>query len=136
MNRAPTSRLTSTDGEKMNLAGSKVVQIRFASGGFAVRFILSSENKPLSEFAIEEAITLTRNYDPLVLTGAKPGPSYNPRELAPLLDLLKERIEQVEVRPGCQLTLTFSNGWTLAVAETEFEEPGWTLRHGPFISLI
>lgn len=136
MSRTPTQRLIGTAGEKVNLAGRLVAQIRFTVGGAAVRFMLSGENEPLCDLALAEVLTLTRDHDQLELMGARPGSSHNPRELAPLLDLLGERIEHVRLQPGGELTLTFSNDWTLAVGVTEFGESGWQLRHGKPVTLI
>jgi hypothetical protein len=136
MMRIPTQRLTSTFGEKVHLAGCTVIQVRFTSVGAAASLLLSAADQSLSELSIEEVVTLTRDHDQVALCGAKVGAGYDPRSLAPLLDLLGEQVEHVNARPGGQLMLTFSHGWTLTVGVTDYDEPGWQLRSGRVVTLI
>jgi hypothetical protein len=136
MNRPPSQRILSTSREKIHLTGATVVQMRFRIGGAAVALILEREGQPLASLELHDVVTLNRDYDQLVLEGARSGPSYDPRTLSPLLDLLGAQIEHVRVEPGGELVLSFAGGWTVCAGVNEDFDSGWELRCGEFVKLI
>jgi Family of unknown function (DUF6188) len=71
-----------------------------------------------SEVRIEDRITLTRGGSEQVLDGAKPGPTFDPRKLSPLLAILGEPVADAIGTTDGELRLTFANEWVLGVAST------------------
>lgn len=127
--RSPSQPLSSTSGQKTHLVGYIVRQMRFSTHGAAVRFLLSGPYDRLCEFSIDGEITLRQGAEVLTLSGAIPGATFAPRELAPLLTLLGTTIEEVDVRMRpYEVRLSFTGGWEVMVGVDEYDYPVWQLR--------
>lgn len=71
-----------------------------------------------AEITIEDSITLTRGEQERTLEGAKPGESFNPKELAPLLELLGSEVMSAVADKGGHLRIAFSNKLILGIMST------------------
>ncbi|BDI34012.1 hypothetical protein CCAX7_60630 [Capsulimonas corticalis] len=122
----------------MDIIGHEVHQVRFAAGGSAARLIFLSGDNQLSEIAIVGMVKLVRGADETLLKGALMGKHFNPRELAPLLNLLTGTVTDIAATE-CEnddgslepaLSISFSNRQTLVIGGDTMGNEGWSFRHG------
>jgi hypothetical protein len=96
--------------------------------------VFSAESSVESELQIEEAITLIRGHHELTLEGSKPGGTWNPKALGPLLDLIGCRVVDALAEQEGLLRITFSNGLVMEIRPStgyeawHFHSPPITLR--------
>lgn len=81
-----------------------------------------------SELVLEDAVLLRRGRDERLLVATKPGASYNPRHLAPLLELIDERVTESIAEEGGTLRMAFSNSLELVVTPSTGYE-SWQFRY-------
>jgi hypothetical protein len=105
----------------MPIVGDTLVEIR-PSMCMLPALVFRALDRSEAEVTIEDRITLKRGDRERLLEGSKPGATFKPKKLAPLLELLgTEVVDAVALKEG-QLCITFSNMLTLEVtSSTGFE---------------
>jgi hypothetical protein len=81
-----------------------------------------------SELRIEDTIRLSRGEHETVLDGSKPGETFNPKELGPLVELLGCEVTDALAEQTGSLRLAFSNQIVLTVTSTTGYE-AWHFRN-------
>jgi hypothetical protein len=127
MDRSDNNPILTSSGRKTRIVGHQVCQIRFSASGAAVCMTFCGPYDRLSEIRFEGEIILKRGNSETILTGAKGGVTYNPRELYPLVDLLGAQVTGVQIVKQ-ELVLAFSNNRELRARADEFDYPSWTIR--------
>jgi hypothetical protein len=77
-----------------------------------------SADKRESELRIEDRITLRRGETLTVLEGSKPGSTFDPRKLSPILDLLGRTVTESIAEENGSLRIGFANNVVLNIAST------------------
>jgi hypothetical protein len=99
------------------LVGDTMVEVCISTCRLPV-LVFKAADGGESELTIEDRITLSQGGNERVLDGSKPGTTFNPRELSPLLDLLGiEAIDAIATVNG-QLRVEFSNNLVLSILST------------------
>jgi hypothetical protein len=75
-----------------------------------------------SELTIADCITLKRADQERLLEGSKPGEAFDPKALAPLLELLGNEVVDAVAEKNGQLRIGFSNQMILAVTPSHGHE--------------
>lgn len=115
MQKAGTKKLTPRGRHlTLPLAGDAVSEVCFGTSRL-VALVLRDSAGDESLLQIEEAVTLTRHGLELYLPGSRPGPTYEPMQLGPLLGLLGATVEDAWAHHEGALEVTFSNGDVLRV---------------------
>ena len=97
------------------IVGDTLVEIRL-SMCTSPALVFKAEDGSEAELTIEDCVTLRRGDQERLLEGAKPGSSLNPKELAPLLELLGSAVIDAE-KEGL-LRIAFSNKLILEIARS------------------
>jgi hypothetical protein len=90
------------------LAGDRLVEISFSTASFPVLVFAASDGLG-SELRVHDRIILRRGESEQVLDGAKPGETFNPKTLSPLLELLGTEVREAIAEKQGRLRLHFSN---------------------------
>jgi hypothetical protein len=111
-----TKKLTSRGRHTvLPILGDTLVEIRLSMCSLpALVFKAADSNE--AELTIEDSITLKRGDQERLLEGSKPGVSFNPKELAPLLELLGSEVTDAVAEKEGLLRIAFSNKLVLEVA--------------------
>jgi hypothetical protein len=83
-----------------------------------------------AEVTVEDKIVLARGTDEHVLEGSRPGQSFDPRGLRPLLDLLGCRVCEAIAQDTGELRVTFANGLVWRLLRPPVMRHGTSLRPG------
>jgi hypothetical protein len=81
-----------------------------------------------AELSIQDCICLRRGDQERILEGPKPGESFNPQELAPLLELLGSEVTDAVAEKEGRLRVAFSNKLVLEVIPSHGYE-AWHFRY-------
>jgi hypothetical protein len=107
------------------IVGETVQELKL---GRMTALVFSAEGGPESDVVIEEAIILIRGSHERVLEGSKPGETWNPNELGPLLELIGCTVIDALAEQEGTLQITFSNNLVLKVVPTTGYE-AWHFRY-------
>jgi hypothetical protein len=99
------------------ISGDTLSEICFGICTLATLVFRDSVNGE-SQLQLEEAVTLHQYGVDLCLTSSRPGSTFDPKRLGPLLDLLGASVVDAWARHDGLLEVTFSNGSVLRVAPT------------------
>ncbi len=80
--------------------------------------IFQDEEKNRSELTVEDSIVLGQGDSEQILTGSKPGKTFAPSTLAPLIELLGLQIVDAVAKRNGRLIITFSDQIRLEVTST------------------
>jgi hypothetical protein len=100
------------------IVGDTLVEISLSTCRLPV-LVFKAEDGSEAELTIEECITLTHGNQERHLVGSKPGALFNPKELAPLLQLLGGEVKDALAKSDGHLTIAFSNATTIDVKSTD-----------------
>lgn len=101
------------------IIGDMVLELKL---GRMTALVFKSDEDGESELLIEEPIAFIRGSHERMLTGSKPGETWNPRELAPLLELIGCTVVDALAEKEGRLRITFSDELVLEVRpETGYE---------------
>lgn len=90
----------------------------------ACALIFRSDNKEEARLEIEEAITLSRGQTADRLEGSRPGTTFAPQTLEPLVQLLGSSVTDAIAQKDGEIRIELSNAMTLSVIPTHGYE-GW-----------
>ena len=96
------------------IIGDKVTEIRLSLNKMP-RLIFQDFQGEESQITFEETITLSRPNEQITMKGSKPGTSWYPQGLTPLVELLGLEIREALAYQDGALFLRFSNEWELRV---------------------
>src|SRR5262245_32446465 len=77
--------------------------------------VFKAEDGTEAELTIKESILLKRGEQELFLTGSKPGETFDPKGLAPLLELLGSKVTDALAERIGPLHISFSDSLTLSI---------------------
>jgi uncharacterized protein DUF6188 len=97
------------------IVGDTLVEIRLSMCSLPA-LVFRAEDGREAELTIEDRTTLRRGDQERLFEGSKPGTSFNPKELAPLLELLGSAVIDAVAEKEGLLRIAFSNKLVLEVA--------------------
>ena len=97
------------------IVGDTLVAVRLSMCSLPA-LVFKAEDGSEAELTIEDCTTLRRGEREQLLEGSKPGSSFNPKELAPLLELLGSAVIDAVAEKEGLLRISFSNKLVLEVA--------------------
>ena len=97
------------------IIGDTLVEIRLSVCHLPA-LIFKAEDDSEAEITIEDCTTLRRGDQERLLEGSKPGTSFNPKELAPLLELLGSTVTDAVAEKEGLLRIAFASKLVLEVA--------------------
>ncbi len=109
------------------IVGDTVVEVRLSTRTMPALVFLASDWTE-AELAIEDRITLGRGGEERVLEGSKPGVTFDPNSLAPLVELLGCEVTEAVAEWDGRLRIEFSNKQTLRIDPSHGYE-AWHFRH-------
>jgi hypothetical protein len=78
--------------------------------------VFKASDESESQLSIEDHIILSRGDNAQILEGSKPGTSFCPRELFPLLELLGSEVTGAVATKDGELRIAFSNKLVLSIS--------------------
>ena len=108
------------------IVGDTLVELRLEAGGRPA-FVFGAAGGGESELTVEGPVRLRRGEYERPLRGARPGPGFDPRGLAPLVELLGGEVRDAVAGADGRLRVAFANGMALEVAPAGPGE-GWEFR--------
>lgn len=109
------------------LVGDTLVELCFGTHRLTT-LVFETTDGVQSELVLGDAVLLRRGRDERVLDSAKPGASYNPKLLFPLLELLDGRVTDAIAEENGLLRITFSDGLNVVVVPSTGYE-SWHYRY-------
>jgi hypothetical protein len=109
------------------ILGDTLVELRLSARS-APALVFRAADDSEAELTIEDGICLRRGDQERVLDGAKPGESFNPPALAPLLEFLGSEVTDALAEKEGRLRVAFSNGLALEVVPSHGYE-AWHFRY-------
>jgi Family of unknown function (DUF6188) len=109
------------------LVGDTLVELCLSTR-ILTTLVFEASDRSQAELVLEDAVLLRRGRDEHLLDGTKPGSTYNPRLLCPLLELLGKRVTEAIAEEGGLLRITFSDSLELEVAPSTGYE-SWNYRY-------
>jgi len=97
------------------IVGDTLIEIRLSMCAMTA-LVFKAEDGSEAEITIEDCTTLWRGDQERLLEGSKPGTSFNPKELAPLLELLGITVTDAVAEREGLLRIAFANKLILEVA--------------------
>ena len=97
------------------IVGDTLVEIRLSMCSLPA-LVFKAEDGTEAELTIEDRTTLRRGDHERLLEGSKPGTSFNPKELAPMVELLGSTVIDAVAEKEGLLRISFSNKLVLEVA--------------------
>jgi hypothetical protein len=97
------------------IVGDTLVEVRLSMRSLPA-LVFKKEDGSEAELTIEDCTTLRRGEQEQLLEGSKPGSSFNPKELAPLLELLGTEVIDAVAQQDGLLRVAFSNKLVLEIA--------------------
>ena len=97
------------------IVGDTLVEVRLSISSLPA-LVFKAEDGSEAELTIEDRTTLRRGEQEQLLEGSKPGSSFNPKKLAPLLELLGSAVIDAVAQKEGLLRIAFSNELVLEVA--------------------
>ncbi len=110
---------------ELPIIGDTVAEVRIAIDRL-VTLIFRSKADNETTLAIEDSLILSRGNSTQTLKGAKPGTTFAPQTLQPLLELIGCTIVNAIAQEDGAIRLDLSNAMTLTVASTDGYE-SWHL---------
>src|ERR1041385_3421599 len=96
------------------ILGDTLVELRLSVCS-ALALVCRAPDGSEAEITIEDSICLRRGDQTRCLEGSKPGESFNPQALAPLLELLGSDVAEAVAEKEGRLRVAFSNELVLEV---------------------
>lgn len=109
------------------IVGDTLAEVCLGTSRLAA-LVFKAEDGSEAELTVEDTITLIRGGQEHRLGGSKPGVSFNPKELAPLLELLGSEVTDAVAEKEGRLGITFSNQFVLEVMSSTGYE-AWHFRY-------
>ena len=110
-----SKRLTSRGRHTvLPIIGDTLVEVRLSMCSLPA-LVFKAEDSTEAEITIEDCTTLRRGTQERLLEGSKPGTSFNPKELAPLLELLGSAVTDAVAEREGLLRIAFENKLVLEV---------------------
>jgi hypothetical protein len=94
--------------------GDTLVEVRLSTCNLPA-LVFEAADRTQAELTIEDCISLTRGDQERLLEGSKPGATFNPKTLAPLLELLGCEVTDAVAYSDGRLRIAFSNELILGV---------------------
>jgi hypothetical protein len=111
------------------IVGNTLVEVRLGTCRLPALIFRAADGSE-AELTIEEAVTLTRGKQVQLLEGSKPGETFSPRELAPLLDLLGSEVTDALAEKEGQLRIEFTGNLLMTVTPSHGYE-AWHFQYPP-----
>jgi hypothetical protein len=99
------------------IEGSLLAEVCFAIDRLVALVFRDAQGNE-AEVTVEDKIVLARGTDERVLEGSRPGASFDPKGLHPLLDLLGCRVCEAITQYNGELRISFADGLALEVTST------------------
>ena len=109
------------------ILGDTLVELRLSVHS-APALVFRAADDSEAELTIEDGICLRRGDQEQLLEGSKPGESFNPQALAPLLELLGGEVADAVAEKEGRLRVAFSNKLVLEVNPSHGHE-AWHFRY-------
>ena len=100
------------------ILGDTLVEVRINTCCLPALFF-KAEDESEAELTFEDCITLKSGNEERLLQGSKPGITFNPKGLAPLLELLGSQVTDAMAEKNGHLRVTFSNKIVLSVRSSD-----------------
>jgi hypothetical protein len=99
------------------IVGDMVVEIRLSVRTLPA-IVFRAPDGGESEITVEDCIVLRRGNQEYVVQGPKPGTTFNPMALSPLLELLQSEVKDAVAEREGKLRIEFSNSLIMEVCST------------------
>lgn len=121
---AKRQRVQQRDGlTVLPIVGHAVAEVRLRASQSPI-IVFVDEHSNESRLRLEEAVvTLSHGNQSLVMEGSRSGAAFQPKSLAPLVELLGCSVVDATAQPKGRLLIEFSGSYTLSVVPRDFE--GW-----------
>jgi hypothetical protein len=114
-------------GKVLPILGDALIELRLSACS-APALVFRGADRGEAELTIADGICLQRGDQTRQLDGAKPGESFNPQALTPLLELLGSEVTDARAEPDGRLRVAFSNALVLEVVPSHGYE-AWHFRY-------
>ena len=91
-----------------------MTELRLSTVSLAAMVFRNADGEE-SEIVFEDRIVLRHGRQERVLNGSRPGADFDPKELAPLLELLGNNVTDAVADKEGRLRIAFANAWVLEV---------------------